>query len=71
MMRAIKDVKKQLHLWGLCVTLKGIKLLPANFQLAQDLVFGLLSASKQTQSDEYSSAVMKDPGTPRLPVAAN
>lgn len=52
-MRAINDVKKQLQLivFGacVCVSLKGIKLLPrlysAYFQLARGLVFGLVSAS--------------------------
>lgn len=53
--------------------MKGIKLLPrlcsARFELAQGLVFGLVSASGS--SEEYTSAVMKDAGTQRLPVAAN
>lgn len=75
-MRAINDVKKQLQLILLrpvCVRLKGIKLLQrlysAYFQLAPGLVFGLVSASGP--SEEYTSAVMKYPGTQRLPVAAN
>lgn len=53
--------------------MKGIKLLlhlyTAYFQLARGLVFGLVSA--RSPGEEYTSAVMKYPGTQRLPVAAN
>lgn len=46
-----------------------LRLYSACFQLARGPVFGLVSASGP--SEEYTSAVMKDPGTQRLPVAAN
>lgn len=61
------------YFWGPRVSLKGIKsplhLYSAGFQLARSLVFGLVSA--RSPSDEYTSAVMKYPGTQGLPVAAN
>lgn len=76
MMRAINDMEKPITVdtfGAMCFSLKGIKLLlrlySAYFELAQGLVFGLVSAS--SSSEEYTSAVMKDAGTQRLPVAAN
>lgn len=78
MIRAINDVEKNpnnysWYFWRLRVSMKGIKLLlhlyAAYFQLARGLVFGLVSA--RSPGEEYTSAVMKYPGTQRLPVAAN